>query len=122
MGSALNSQVTFGEGFPLAAQVKRAEEPAATTWSFRPSATETGSAEERQTNELGVDSVRHRRHLSGPVLTENVQGVAGAGDGPPGRLSRTGVGPCIAHFHGNKGQVVMLPMEKSSRRDLFTVP
>lgn len=52
MGSALNSQVTFGEGFPLAVQVKRAEEPAVTTRSSGPSTTETGSVGERQTNQF----------------------------------------------------------------------
>lgn len=47
MGSALNSQVMFGEGFPVAAQVKRAEEPREASWLLRPSFRETGSVEER---------------------------------------------------------------------------
>lgn len=47
MGSALNSQVMFGEGFPFAEQVKRAEEPRGTIWLVRPSMIDTGSVEER---------------------------------------------------------------------------
>lgn len=47
MGSALNSQVMFGAGFPLAMQVKRVEEPGETSWLVRPSMTDAGSVEER---------------------------------------------------------------------------
>lgn len=47
MGSALNSQVTFGKGFPFAVQVKRAVEPGETSWSVGPSVIDTGSVEDR---------------------------------------------------------------------------
>lgn len=120
MGSALNSQVVFGAGFPLATQAKRAEEPAATTWSFGTSTTETGSVEERQKDELAVLFGPQRRH-SALVLTENVDSIAGADDGPLCRLHRTAVGPCITRRHGNKGQVGMLLMVKWSQCDLFIV-
>lgn len=47
MGLALKSQVMFGDGFPLATQVKLAEEPGETSWLVRPSVMDTGSVEER---------------------------------------------------------------------------
>lgn len=50
MGSALNSQVMFGEGLPLVTHAKRAEEPGEISWSVRPSKIETGSEEEKSEN------------------------------------------------------------------------
>lgn len=47
MGSALNSQVTFGKGFPFAVHVKRAVEPGEISWSVGPSVIDRGSVEDR---------------------------------------------------------------------------
>lgn len=58
---------------------------------------------------------------TGPVPTENVDGVGGADEGPLLRLGRAGVGPRVARCHSNKGQVGVLLMVKRSRCDLFTV-
>lgn len=48
MGSPLNSQVTLGAGFPLATQVKRAEEPIGSSWSEGPLVMDGGSAGETE--------------------------------------------------------------------------
>ena len=46
MGSVLNNQVTLGVGFPLAKQLKWAEEPGGTDWSVRPRTTEARSVDQ----------------------------------------------------------------------------
>lgn len=59
MGSALKSQVTFGDGFPFATQVKLAEEPGETSWFVGPTATDAGSVEERRDDYHHEDQSQH---------------------------------------------------------------
>lgn len=48
MDSPLDSQVMLGAGLPFAAQVKRAEEPAGSSWSTGPSMMDSGSVGKSQ--------------------------------------------------------------------------
>lgn len=127
MGSALNSQVMFGEGFPLAMQVKRAEEPDGTIWLDRPSVTNTGSVEEKRNINVIMSSAangprslpKKRSHLV--HLTENIHSIVSAGHGSLLGLSSAGVAPFVAPRHRSEGQVVVLSLVRRSRCDLLTV-
>lgn len=116
MGSALNSQVMFGEGFPLAMQAKRAEEPDGTIWLDRPSVTNTGSVEERPEHQRHNEfcckrsTLSPKKHSHLVHLTENIHSIVSAGHGSLLGLSSAGVAPFVAPRHRSEGQVVVLSL------------
>lgn len=123
MGSPLNSQVTLGAGFPLATQVKRAEEPAGSCWSVGPSVTDGGSAEETaERREVQLHTGSNRVFVFPSFrLTENFDGVVCAKHVASLRLGATAVNALVGPRHRREDQVVVPPTARRSRRELFAV-
>lgn len=119
-GSPLNSQVTLGVGFPLATQVKRAEEPVGSSWSVGPSVMDGGSAEEAPSNVRFSSALSS---VSAPAfgLTDNFDGVVCAKVAALLRHDATAVNALVGTRHRREDEVVVLPTARRSWRELFTV-